>query len=62
MKEVIHRLKNKYKFDFEEVDIENDKELYKKYKEKIPVLFIDGRMFAKYKVDVKKLEKKLSGL
>jgi glutaredoxin len=60
MKEVVLRLKDKYEFDFEEVDIENDKVLYQKYEEKIPVLFVDGKMFAKYSVDEEKLRRKLN--
>ncbi len=60
MKGLLYRLKKDFDFHLEEIDIRTEKGLFKKYKEKIPVLMIDGRMFAKYKVDESKLIKNLS--
>lgn len=43
------------------IDIESNEKLFEKYKHKIPVLTIDGNMFAKYRVDKEELRKKLAG-
>lgn len=59
MKTLIFRLRNEFIFDYEEVDIKNNNELYEKYKEKIPVLFVNGKIFAKYTLDVEKLRRKI---
>ncbi len=59
MKIVIDSLRNEFAFEFEEVNIESDKLLYEKYGEKIPVLMINGKMFAKYRVDENKLRMRL---
>jgi glutaredoxin len=55
MKEDILSLKNELEFTLEEVNIEKDSDLLEKYKEKIPVLTLNGRIIAKYSVDRKKL-------
>lgn len=53
-------LKDEFNFKFIEVNIINDKLLFERYKNKIPVLEINGRMFAKFKIDLDKLRSKLS--
>lgn len=60
MKVILTGLEKHFEFDLEEIDIESDKRLYEKYKEKIPVLLIDGKMFAKFLLDEGKLRNKLS--
>ncbi len=60
MKVDIKALKEEFKFNLEEVNIENDPVLFEKYKEKIPVLIFKGRMIAKYSIDKKKILKILS--
>lgn len=59
MKSHILKLSNEIKFTYQEVDIENNKELYEKYKDKIPVLFVNEIIFAKFKTDEEKLRRKL---
>lgn len=59
MKKIIQEFHVEFDFDFEEINIESDRKLFDKYKEKIPVLHCNGRMFAKYKIDERKLRKKL---
>lgn len=49
-------------FDFQEIDITDDPVLYEKYKEQIPVIFINGRKSFKYRVHEKELYKKLKRL
>lgn len=60
MKDILTEFKSRYDFELEEINIESDKDLFDRYKEKIPVLMIDGRIFAKYKLDELKLIKKLN--
>lgn len=60
MKSVLEKVGREYEFDLKEVNIESDENL--KFKDKIPVLIIDGTMFSKYRVDETKLRKKLSSL
>ncbi len=59
MKEVLKKVRSEIKFDLEEVNIENDNELFEKYKVKIPLLMINGKIFAKYRIDEAKLRKKI---
>lgn len=61
MKEILKRVHKEIEFDLDEVDIEMNSEIYEKYNDKIPVLMIDERMFAKYRIDEAKLRKKLTG-
>ncbi len=60
MKEVLEKVRSEIKFDLEEVNIENDNELFEKYKVKIPLLMINGKIFAKYRIDEAKLRKKIA--
>ena len=59
MKVVLTNLQSEYGFKLTEFDIDSDNELFEKYKEKIPVLTINGKLFAKYRIDEKKFRKKL---
>lgn len=60
MKEVLEKVRSEIKFDLEEVNIENDNELFEKYKVKIPLLMFNGKIFAKYRIDEAKLRKKIT--
>lgn len=59
MKSIIQILRNEFQFEYEDVNIENDKQLFERYKEKIPVLMFNGNMFAKYRLDKNNLREKL---
>lgn len=59
---VLKKVKNNINFELNIINIESDLDLYEKYSEKIPVLYINGKMFAKYKVDELKLLKKLNSV
>jgi len=50
MKNVLFNLKKEVDFEFEEVNIEQNEVLFEKYKEKIPVLIMNGNMIAKYRI------------
>lgn len=60
MKDVIANLKKESDFEFEEINIELNEILFDKYKEKIPVLMLNGRMIAKYRIPREKLFKILT--
>lgn len=60
MKTELNKFKVSYDFELEEINIETDKAVFESFKEKIPVLAIDGKIFAKYKLDGLKLIKKLN--
>ena len=62
MKVILNKIRNEYVFDLKESDIESDPVLNLKYKDKIPVLFINGKLFAKYRVSEIKLKEKLKSI
>jgi glutaredoxin len=49
-------------FKLEEVDITSDKVLYEEFKEKIPLIFIEGKIAFKYRVEEKELRRRLGRL
>lgn len=51
-----------FPFKLEEIDITADKVIYEEFKEKIPLIFIDGKMAFKYRVEEKGLRRKLGHL
>ena len=59
MKHVIDSVASRVPFTFEVVDISTDRELTDLYALEIPVLLIDGRKAAKYRLTEKELEAKL---
>lgn len=42
-----------------EVDVDTDPELAARFGQEVPVLFLEGRKVAKYKVDVKQFRRRL---
>ncbi|MBL0105994.1 MAG: glutaredoxin family protein [Ignavibacteria bacterium] len=62
MKVILNKVRNEYEFDLKETDIESDPVLNQKYKDKIPVLLINGKLFAKYRVSEIKLKEKLKSI
>ena len=46
-------------FDYEEVDIDRDAELRRRYNDEVPVVAINGVKAFKYRVEAKELLKKL---
>jgi len=59
-KEVLNRVKKSYPFDLIEVDITSNAGILNKYKEEIPVIFINKRKAFKFTVTEKEFIKKLS--
>jgi hypothetical protein len=59
-KAVILAVRREVAFDFREVDIGWEGDLYEDHKHSIPVVEIDGRRAFKYRVDPQELKKRLS--
>jgi glutaredoxin len=58
-KDVIQRVRRDIPFALEEVDIESDQGLYETFKDRIPVIFIDGKEAFVYKVTERRLKQAL---
>ena len=59
VKENLKRLKASYAFNLREVNILEDPEAHERFKEEIPVVFINGKKAFKYHLDEKQFLKKL---
>ncbi len=53
--EVLHRIQADYDFHINHIDITQNEELFKKYGEEIPVIFLNGEKIFKYKIDEQQL-------
>lgn len=62
MKNLVNEFRTEFSFEFKEIDIKSDVELFREFKDKIPVLKINGNIFAKFSLDSKKFRKKLENL
>ena len=60
MKAVIRQVAATASFDFEEIDIDTNRELQARFNDQVPVLFIDGRKAFKYRVTAKQLANRIS--
>ncbi len=58
-KSVLLKVQKEIPFDFFEVDITKNRKLFTEYKEQIPVVFICGKKAFKFRVNEKKLRRKL---
>ena len=58
-KEVILQARHRLPFDFVEIDIETDAELFAKYQYDIPVVFVDGHKAFKHHVSLDALLERL---
>ncbi len=58
-KSVLSKVQQEIPFDFFEVDITSNRELFTEYKEQIPVVFICGKKAFKFRVNEKELRKRL---
>ena len=52
-------LRERHAFDLREVNILDDREAYERFKEEIPVVFIDGKKAFKYHLDEDKFLRRL---
>ena len=61
-KTTIQKVRRSFNFRLKEIDILTDDRLFEKYKEEIPVVFINNKKAFKYKVDENTLVSKLKYL
>lgn len=59
MQETVNRVSEGFSVRFEIVDIDLDSELIGHYGEEVPVLFVNGEKFAKYRIGETRLRWKL---
>jgi len=56
-REIILKFKKEIPFEFQEVDIESRDDLYERFKDEIPVVFINGERVFTYRVTEGKLRR-----
>ncbi len=54
------KVRREIPFDLHEIDIESTPEFYETYKERIPLVVINGRLAFKFRVDEETLRRRLS--
>jgi glutaredoxin len=59
-RETLFRVREHVPFEFQEIDIESGKDLYADFREKIPVVFIDGKRTFTHRVNETRLVKILN--
>ena len=59
-KAVLLKVRREIPFDLREIDIESTPELYEIYKERIPLILINGRPAFKFRVDEAALRRRLA--
>jgi len=59
-KAILVKVRREVPFDLREVDIESAPELYATYKERIPLVFVNGRPAFKFRVDEEVLRRRLA--
>ena len=59
VREVISRVGKDIPFQFKEVDIAANEDLFRRYREDIPTVFINGKKTFKFKVDETEFRKKV---
>jgi len=60
LKATLLRLRREIAFDLREIDIESTPTLYETYGERIPLVFINGRLAFKFRVDEATLRRRLA--
>lgn len=59
LKQQLRRLGSEHRFDLREVNILEDQQAFERFKDQIPVVFINGRKAFKYRLDEKEFLKRL---
>lgn len=60
LKAVLRRVQREIPFDLDEVDIEAAPELWGTYKERVPLVFVNGRLAFKFRVDEAPVRRRLA--
>ena len=58
-KEVVQEVKQSYSFELREILIQEGDEQYEQFKERIPVLFVNGKFAFQYRVNKQEFIKRL---
>ena len=58
-KKLIQELQKQARFEFREIDIDQDPELRERYNEEVPVVFIGGKKAFKYRIDPRQFLRRL---
>lgn len=61
-KKVLERVRREIPFELSEVDVDSDPALREQYGEQVPVLFVQGEKAFKYRIDERKLRRRLRRL
>ncbi len=61
-REVVSAVRARHAFDLEEVDITRDPALEQEYRERIPVVWVDGEAVAELVIDAAALEDRLASM
>jgi glutaredoxin len=51
VKETLSKLQRRGGFSWQEVDVDSDEQLRRRFTDEVPVVFIDGRKAFKYRID-----------
>jgi glutaredoxin len=60
VKESLSKLSRRGGFTWQDVDVDSDSELRRKFNDEVPVVFIDGRKAFKYRMDEQEFLRKLA--
>jgi glutaredoxin len=60
VKETLSKLEHRGGFTWNEVDVESDEDLRRRFTDEVPVVFIDGRKAFKYHMDEREFLRKLA--
>ena len=60
VKALLLKVQREIHFDLRDIDIESTPELYETYKEQVPLVFVNGRLAFKFRVDEKTFRRRLA--
>jgi glutaredoxin len=60
VKETLSKLQRRGGFTWQEVDVDSDEQLRRRFTDEVPVVFIDGRKAFKYRLDENEFLRKLA--
>jgi len=56
-REIILKIKKEIPFEFQEVDIESKGDLYERFEEEVPVVFVNGKRVFTHRVSERKMRR-----
>ncbi|HXY15098.1 MAG TPA: glutaredoxin family protein [Terriglobales bacterium] len=61
VKETVEKLHRRGGFAWQDIDVDSDEELRRRFTDEVPVVFIDGRKAFKYRMTEQEFLRKLAG-